>query len=105
MDLAKVAAALADPVRIAILKLIANPPEPVCIDPKDSDCGRGGICVCEFVQHLRISQPRASYHLRILREAGLVVERPRGKWTYYAVASDQITAFCRGLKRATGIPE
>lgn len=103
MDLAKVAAALADPVRISILKLIADPPEQsTCSLPEQADCAVAGVCVCEFVQHLRISQPRASYHLRILREAGLVEERPRGKWTYYAVASDQVEEFCRGLMKAAG---
>jgi len=105
MDLAKVAAALADPVRIAILRLLANPPEqPACISPDGADPA-DGVCVCEFTQHLRISQPRASYHLRILREAGLVTERPRGKWTYYAIRRDQIVEFCRNLKTTAGIRE
>ncbi len=94
LDLAKVAAALADPVRIAILELIANPPQQQsCLS-----CEADGVCVCEFVQHLQISQPRASYHLRILKEANLVSEQPRGKWTYYRLNSDQISAFCTQLQ-------
>ena len=106
MNLPKAAAALADPVRIAMLKLIANPPgQPVCSAPLNPACDQNGVCVCEFSQHLRISQPRASYHLRILREAGLIVERPRGKWTYYGIASEQVADFCRELKRAAGIVE
>lgn len=101
LDLAKVAAALADPVRIAILELIANPPQQQsCLS-----CEADGVCVCEFVQHLRISQPRASYHLRILREANLVFEQPRGKWTFYRINDDQIASFCRELRRVCGAGE
>lgn len=106
MDLAKVAAALADPVRISILRLLANPPEQLlCSSSGGGACAANGVCVCEFSRHLRISQPRASYHLRILKEAGLVTERPRGKWTYYAIEPDQITEFCRRLKMTAGLKE
>lgn len=102
MNLPRVAAALADPVRIAMLGLIADPPaETTCASGDEGDCSLG-ICVCEFVRHLRISQPRASYHLRILREAGLVIEQPRGKWTYYSTPPGKIDAFCRELKAAAG---
>lgn len=104
MDLAKVAAALADPVRISIIRLLANPPEQPACSPPDG-IAADGVCVCEFSQHLRISQPRASYHLRILKEAGLVTERPKGKWTYYAIEPDQIVDFCRCLKMAAGVRE
>jgi ArsR family transcriptional regulator len=42
-----------------------------------------GICVCEFQSELGLGQSTTSYHLRVLREAGLVREEARGKWTFY----------------------
>jgi ArsR family transcriptional regulator, arsenate/arsenite/antimonite-responsive transcriptional repressor len=60
--------ALSDPTRLSIVNSLAN---------------REECCVCEF-QHLGLSQPTISHHLKILREAGLVdVARKRGTWTYY----------------------
>lgn len=107
MDLAKVAAALADPVRVSILELIAGLPgrstsSPSCGDLMTTGSRADAVCVCEFVQHLGISQPRASYHLKILREAGLVSEEPRGKWTYYRINREQVAAFCRSLQKTAG---
>lgn len=101
MNLAKVAAALADPVRIAILNLLAASPGQGCC----TELGRPaeGVCVCEFAQRLGISQPRVSYHLKILRGAGLVTERPYGKWTYYTIVPSQVEAFCSELCGAAGI--
>ncbi|NLE22956.1 MAG: helix-turn-helix transcriptional regulator [Actinobacteria bacterium] len=61
-----------------------------CCDLPDV-CTRGvpgegtpaGICVCEFQEQFGLGQSRTSYHLRVLREAGLVAEEMRGKWTFY----------------------
>jgi ArsR family transcriptional regulator, arsenate/arsenite/antimonite-responsive transcriptional repressor len=62
--------ALADPTRLRLLNLIA---------------GRD-ICVCYFVEILRISQPKVSRHLAYLRGAGLVAARREGKWVHYRLA-------------------
>ncbi len=46
------------------------------------------LCVCELAAVLPVSQPAVSQHLRRLREAGLVRERRRSYWTYYALRED-----------------
>jgi ArsR family transcriptional regulator len=51
--------ALADPVRLRVLSILAATPE-------------GEVCVCDFVEPLSKSQPTISHHLKILSEAGLV---------------------------------
>jgi ArsR family transcriptional regulator, arsenate/arsenite/antimonite-responsive transcriptional repressor len=75
--------ALSDPTRLSIVNSLAN---------------REECCVCEF-QHLGLSQPTISHHLRILREAGLVeVARKRGTWTFYRLvpAAVESLAFALG---------
>lgn len=94
MELARMARALGDPVRLKILGLLwtcGRPPQ------EDSSCCENGVCVCHMVSMLGITQPRASYHLKILRDAELVTERPRGKWTYYDIDLESVTAFCHLL--------
>jgi ArsR family transcriptional regulator len=62
--------ALADPTRLRILNLIGN----------------REICVCYFVEILRVSQPKISRHLAYLRRAGIVTSRRDGKWMHYGLA-------------------
>jgi len=70
--------ALADPTRLRLLNLIAD----------------REICVCYFVEILRISQPKVSRHLAYLRRAGIVASRREGKWMHYRLAApkDQAAA-------------
>jgi ArsR family transcriptional regulator, arsenate/arsenite/antimonite-responsive transcriptional repressor len=64
--------AVADPVRLRLLSLIA--------------CHEGGeSCVCDLTDAFEVSGPAVSYHLRILREAGLISSERRGTWVYYRV--------------------
>ncbi|MEM2082448.1 MAG: metalloregulator ArsR/SmtB family transcription factor [Candidatus Bathyarchaeia archaeon] len=44
-------------------------------------------CVCEIMSALGLSQTTASYHLRVLRGAGVVREEKRGKWVFYTISS------------------
>lgn len=64
--------ALADPVRLRILSILAASPD-------------GEVCVCELVGPVGKSQPTVSHHLKILSEAGLVQGARRGKWVWYAL--------------------
>ena len=64
--------ALADPVRLRVLSILAASPE-------------GEVCVCDFVEPLAKSQPTVSHHLRVLSEAGLVQGDRRGKWVWYSL--------------------
>ena len=52
------------------------------------------LCVCDIESHFDLSQPTVSHHLRILREAGLVVDRRDGRWIHYAIAEPALAA-CR----------
>lgn len=43
----------------------------------------GEVCVCDLTDELPLLQPTVSHHLKVLREAGLVVSERRGSWVYY----------------------
>ena len=62
--------ALADPTRLEILRLVAAQSSPTC--------------VCDIVDHFPLSQPTISYHLKVLREAGLLATSKVGIWSFYA---------------------
>jgi ArsR family transcriptional regulator, arsenate/arsenite/antimonite-responsive transcriptional repressor len=64
--------ALADPVRLRLLSMLAAAPE-------------GEICVCEFIQPIGKSQGTISHHLKILGDADLVHGERRGKWVWYSL--------------------
>lgn len=71
-ELAALFKAVADPARLRLLSLIA--------------CHEGGeSCVCELLDAFDMTAPSVSYHLRILREAGLISAERRGTWVYYRV--------------------
>jgi ArsR family transcriptional regulator, arsenate/arsenite/antimonite-responsive transcriptional repressor len=69
--------ALADPVRLRLMSLIAAADE---------------ACVCDLTSTFTVSQPTISHHLRILREAGLVEAERRGTWVYYRARRDGLDA-------------
>jgi ArsR family transcriptional regulator len=66
---AAVLKALADPIRLRLMSIIAS--------------AGGEICVCDFTGQFDVSGPTISHHLRVLREAGLVDCERRGTWVYY----------------------
>jgi ArsR family transcriptional regulator len=68
-DMARLFAALADPTRLRLLNLMA---------------GRE-VCVCYFVEILKLGQPKISRHLAYLRTAGIVSARRDGKWMHYSI--------------------
>ena len=47
--------------------------------------GEEGICVCEFEEHFSMGQSKVSYHMKKLKDAGLVREERRGKWSFYSL--------------------
>src|SRR5688500_10382564 len=49
---------------------------------------RGERCVCELTDALDAAQSRLSFHLRVLKEAGLVTDRREGRWMYYTLNPD-----------------
>jgi ArsR family transcriptional regulator len=66
--------AIADPVRWTVVRHLA----------------KGKSCVCELQEIVPIAQNLLSYHLRILREAGLIVAAPRGRWVDYELSPDAV---------------
>jgi len=100
--LTQVAKALSDPIRLGMLDVMAQG-RACCGLPEPSERGvpgagePAGICVCDFQEHFSLGQSKVSYHLRVLREAGLVREEARGKWSFYAIdgeaAAEALEAF------------
>ena len=83
--LARGFAALADPVRLKLLSLIAAEDE---------------VCACDLVEPVGRSQPTVSHHLRTLYEAGLVDRERRGTWVWYRVDAARIDAMRAALSTA-----
>jgi ArsR family transcriptional regulator len=48
----------------------------------------GEKCVCDLTDALETGQSRLSYHLKVLKDAGLVTDRREGRWSYYTLARD-----------------
>jgi len=71
-ELAPLFKAVADPMRLRLLSLIA------CHED-------GETCVCDLLEAFEVTAPSVSYHLKILREAGLISSERRGTWVYYRV--------------------
>lgn len=79
--------ALSDETRLEILERLRN----------------GEQCVCELTDVLKAAQSRLSFHLRVLKEAGLIRDRPEGRWMYYSLNEDafeELEQFLRTVKKA-----
>lgn len=74
-------AALADPTRLAILQVLSGEPR----------------CVCDLNEAVPIAANVLSYHLKVLREAGLVTATRRGRWVDYAVEAAALAATRRAV--------
>ncbi len=68
--------ALSDETRLAILAMLRD----------------GERCVCELQEELDAAQSRLSFHLKVLREAGLVTDRKEGRWSYYTIVPESLAA-------------
>jgi len=62
--------ALADPVRLRLMSLVASHPG-------------GEACVCDLTDAFDLSQPTISHHLKVLHDSGLLDREKRGVWVYY----------------------
>ena len=79
--------ALSDPIRVRMLGMMAEGRGccglPDCgVPAEDQDAG---ICVCEFEAYFGMGQSKVSYHMKKLKEAGLVREEKRGRWSFYSL--------------------
>ena len=78
-QVAAVFKALADPVRVRLVSIIAGAPG-------------GEICACELPGLLDRSQPTVSHHLSLLVRSGLVDREQRGKWAWFRLRPDGFAA-------------
>ena len=67
--------ALSDETRLGIIEKLRN----------------GEHCVCDLQDDLDAAQSRLSFHLRVLKEAGLVTDRKDGRWSYYSIVPGALT--------------
>lgn len=77
--LASVLKALADPVRLKLVSIIAN---------------EGEGCACDFPELTGRSQPTISHHLTQLVNAGILDREQRGKWAWFRVNDDRLAEVC-----------
>jgi len=77
--------ALSDETRLQIVEMLSH----------------GERCVCELQDALDTAQSRLSFHLKALRDAGVVTDRREGRWIYYALNRerlDEIASFAQAVK-------
>jgi len=66
--------ALSEETRLRILKLLE----------------KGELCVCDIVAAMKMSQPKVSFHLNVLKEAGFLKDRKQGRWIHYRLDESDI---------------
>lgn len=79
--------ALADETRLRILEQLAD----------------GEQCVCDLTDALEAGQSRLSFHLKTLKDAGLVTDRRQGRWIYYTLRPEAVDEI-RDVVAAIGAP-
>lgn len=67
-----------------------------------ADLGEGERCVCELLKQIDVAPNLLSYHLRVLRQAGLVAASRRGRWVDYRLATDAIDALRSAIPEGAG---
>jgi ArsR family transcriptional regulator len=83
--------ALADPVRLRLLSLVAS--------------HEGGeACICELNDAFALSQPTISHHMKVLHEAGLVDRDKRGVWVYYRIRPQALASLAALIGCSPGNP-
>ena len=83
--------AMADPLRLQVLEAL----------------GGGERCVCELTSELDLAQSKLSFHLKVLREAGLIEARDEGRWVYYSLrtyAIEQLRSWLGDLAAKCSTP-
>jgi ArsR family transcriptional regulator len=88
----KIALALSDPTRLQILDHLVAGRDEVCCSPTNPETPQG-VCSCDLLPKLDIAPSRLSYHMKELREAGLVHEQKKGRWIYYTLDRSALAAF------------
>lgn len=79
--------AVADPVRLRLISLVAAHQD-------------GEACVCDLVDPVGLSQPTVSHHLKVLVDAGILTREQRGRWAYYRLVPQTLSALAGLLQPA-----
>ena len=74
--------ALADPLRLQVIEALHS----------------GERCVCELTEELNLTQSKLSFHLKVMREAGLLEAREEGRWIYYRLQAEALEALSLWLR-------
>jgi ArsR family transcriptional regulator len=83
--------ALAEPIRLQVVQALQH----------------GERCVCDLTSELDVAQSRLSFHLKVLREAGLIHARQEGRWMYYRLqpsALESLSNWLAGLAVNCSVP-
>ena len=80
--------ALSDPTRLSIVQRLRF----------------GERCVCDLTDALDAAQSRLSFHLKVLKDAGIVSDRREGRWSYYTLNHDVLAEMREFLDRTTAAP-
>ena len=64
----------------------------------------GERCVCELTDALEAAQSRLSFHLKVLKDAGLVTDRREGRWMYYTLNTDALAEVGELVEAMTSTP-
>lgn len=86
--------ALSDPTRLEIMERLKD----------------GERCVCDLTDVMKTAQSRLSFHLKVLKDAGLIVDRPEGRWIYYSLNTETLEQLeavvesLRGSRARAGTP-
>ncbi|EDY39149.1 bacterial regulatory protein, ArsR family [Cyanobium sp. PCC 7001] len=75
--------ALADPLRLQVIEAL----------------GAGERCVCDLGADLDLAQSKLSFHLKVMREAGLLAAREEGRWIYYRLRPEAIGSLQHWLEQ------
>jgi ArsR family transcriptional regulator len=78
----KILKAISNPERLKIMRLLSA----------------RKLCVCEIMLALKLSQTTTSYHLRVLRGAGLVKDEKKGKWVFYGISNPDAIKLIEKIK-------
>ena len=75
--------ALAEPIRLEIIEALSN----------------GEKCVCDLIQETGLAQSKISFHLKVLKEAGIITDRQSGRWVYYQLDTRTLKSLQNWIKR------
>ena len=91
VELAALLKALADPVRLRLVSIIAT-------------ADTGEVCACDLPELVDRSQPTVSHHLSQLVNAGILERDQRGKWAWFRLCPDRLAALGEALRPAATTP-